>query len=137
MRKIIFKAKRIDNGNWVYGYIWIGNDHSYIIPHNVGIGYDDETKKIISAAAYEIDPKTICQYTGLTDKNGNKIWENDIVYIPYENLGDSTCRVVFKRGAFTGELYDGCEDSICYTNKEFVIGNIFDNLELLRKESEE
>ena len=135
MREIWFKAKRIDNGEWVEGYyVMFSTSITHPYSHTNG---EHNIITVPHNERYKIDPETLCQDTGLTDKNGRKIWENDIVYIPYENLGDSTCRVVFKRGAFIGELYDGCEDSICYTNKEFVIGNIFDNPELLRKESEE
>ena len=67
MREILFRAKRIDNGEWVEGLpqkMW-GEWHI--------INSDDEN------TAYPIVPKTVSQYTGLKDKNGNRIWENDIV----------------------------------------------------------
>lgn len=136
MREILFRAKRIDNGEWIYGYIWRGNDHSYIIPHNVGIGYDDETKKIISAAAYEIDPETICQYIGLTDKNGKKIFEGDavkageILVVSWKEKLASwcLCKKRWMYNHFFGEAVNAedCE----------VIDNIFDYPELAGKESE-
>ena len=70
-RKIIFKAKRKDNGEWVEGL------PGYDI--NGNITELEVHKKIGDCRIYEIDPDTLCQYTGLTDKNGKKIWENDIL----------------------------------------------------------
>lgn len=72
-REILFKAKRKDNGKWVEGYYrripCMGMLEHYIMPRNPKNRMEQ----------YAIDPDTICQYTGLTDKNGRKIWENDIV----------------------------------------------------------
>ena len=123
MREILFRAKHIHtfnsnsylDGQWVEGFLSAEN---YI---------NDGVSDVL------IDPSTICQYTGLTDKNGNKIWENDVVYIPYERLEDSYCKVVFRRGGFIGEMEDGCEDCLLNRKTE-VIGNIFDNPELLEGE---
>lgn len=137
MRKILFRAKRIDNSNWIVGYLWVGNDRSYIIPHNVGIGYDDETKMIVSAAAYEICPETICWDAGLTDKNGTKIFKGDIVEIAGEdgyfviNWDNDTAKFTMDGDGLTVDFdnYWGYETE--------VVGNIFDNPELVGRESEE
>lgn len=131
MREILFKAKRLDNDEWVEGSLVYDNEaeRHYIVTErdlHWGMCCRGEFDGNFTA----IKNETICQYTGLTDKNGNKIWENDVCYIPYERLEDSYCKVVFRRGGFIGELADGCED--CLLNRRIeVIGNIFDNPELI------
>ena len=86
-REILFKAKRKDNGKWVEGYYrripCMGMLELYIMPRNPKNRMEQ----------YAIDPDTICQYTGLTDKNGQKIWENDILR-GHKN-DDDLVRVVF------------------------------------------
>lgn len=130
----LFKAKKKTSGEWVEGYIakakWYLDEKEMfvILPTDLCIYPHCEFSEWI-----EVDKNTICQFTGLTDKNGCKIWENDIVYIPYMSLEDSYCKVVFRRGAFIGEMADGCEDSLLNRKAE-VISNIFDNPELLQED---
>ena len=73
--RYLYRGKRIDNGEWVEGYFVQTVESSYIVvpyKHSTICG---------EGSVIEVDPSTICQCTGLKDKNGNLIWENDIVFV--------------------------------------------------------
>ena len=136
MREILFKAKRKDNGEWVEGYyLNIAKINHFICTGKIKL--DGALKGVIATEMYEIDPDTICQYTGLTDKNGKEIWENDICNT-FENDSKEMLRnvVKFEDGCFKvfkkhylSMYLDRYEESDLK-----VVGNIFDNPELLEVE---
>ena len=144
-REILFKAKRIDNSEWVEGYLFETQENSYIAYNGQ---FDDDLFLSPSNIFIRVDKNTICQYTGLTDKNGNKIWENDVVkkhfYTDYDACANSeeyTGVAKFMDCAWVIDSFRGkykCVrpifEAMAYSKDvEYfeVIGNIFDNPELL------
>lgn len=126
--RYLFKAKRIDNGEWVQGYLYGIWEKRYIL-----WGMTNDIPNMI-----EVDPSTICQCTGLKDKNGNLIWENDIC----DRKEQYPEIVKYRDGDWTLDYSYAIhkESGYCYCNLGFyteerkcaeVIGNIFDNPELL------
>lgn len=122
MREILFKAKRLDNGEWVQGYIMrhpsavqIGESSPWYI-HVPPIDPDD------SGGVFNVDPDTVCQYTGLTDKNGAKIFEGDKLSDKYGDTG--VVKFGWSYGA-CGFFCEGVVDDIT-DNDLLVIGNIYD-----------
>ena len=137
-REILFKAKRKDNGEWVEGNL-ITNERNENQKY-IGYIFDERNGVIEDFDLVEVIPTTICQYTGLTDKNGRKIWENDILcgHLDEEYPEDITYTKVFwnvsgfhtkENHSIDIELFDEW-----YTEHFEVCGNIFDNSELLEVE---
>lgn len=103
-REILFKAKRKDNGEWVEGFIFEIKGKFYIMEMTqtfMTVYYSEESVVDFNMRAVEIDPDTLCQFTGLTDKNGKRIWENDICDT-FENDSKEMLRnaVKFEDGCF-------------------------------------
>ena len=103
-RKILFKAKRKDNGEWVEGDLIQllgerGKGRKFIIDNRFGACIDDKGNFINTEAPFvnEVIPETVCQYTGLKDKNGVKIFENDIIQ---ELYGDDFLTVIWDDDGF-------------------------------------
>jgi uncharacterized phage protein (TIGR01671 family) len=130
--RYLFKAKRVDNGEWVQGALLLHDaDTATIFNQHPADG---------SLQGFEVDRNTACQCTGLKDKNGNLIWENDIVnclaeeccgYIGWnEDEAGFYFNVLLEDGTYEEEhIYD-------YVDCMDVIGNVFDNPELLGRNDE-
>ena len=128
MREILFRGKWMNSGEWVYGNLF--NPDKADTPTQICIG------TYIARTCYEIDPETVCQFTGLYDKNGRKIFEGDIVegnseYFTYTHPYG---KVVYDGGQYLISFDDVLEDIEClgaWANDVEIIGNIYDNPELL------
>ena len=145
--RYLFKAKRTDNGEWVIGnlitnvFFRLGQSIPYILCSDKA-EYDCFEDFTEENGIFEVRPDTICQCTGLKDKNGKLIWENDVVgfwdtYSTENGQAEMDCigkvvwddetisfQVTNRLSAESYEVLDECS----------VIGNIFDNPELLESE---
>ena len=120
MREILFRGKRLDNGEWVYG--------SFLqVEHEDGSFTTAIFQKKDAGGDAEVSPATVGQYTGLKDKHGKRIFEGDIVRLP-ELYGNGKAVI-----RFCGTAFKACGEVFSYQVSESmeVIGNIHDNPELL------
>ena len=134
MREIKFRGKRLDNGEWVYGFL-IQYENGWFICNFIGDAYQ-----------YEVDPSTVGQFTGILDKNEREIYEGDIL----KDTNNAIYYVDFIRGCFYlktnyksfphlgwTEWLPMCEIDRLAIPVEFeIIGNIYENPELLSKSDE-
>ena len=134
MREILFRGKRIDNGEWANGYFV----RNYLTKDDWCIADFGNTQKSIYGAV-QVIPETIGQFTGRNDKNGKKIFEDDIIVICYETDGEEfteTKRVHYNEKEccwYPMRWEECCEYCDHYTEVKSIeiIGNIHDNPELL------
>lgn len=155
-REILFRGKRIDNGEWVEGG-YAENDGKAFIA--IRTRYIPDTRDWDTAEYYEnnpcycltmieVDPETVCQYTGLTDKNGRKIFEGDIVRDIFNASVAGIVRYGDYRNTFNDDEHGGHvgfyiewkkkrdllrKDLVYWVKNSEFIGNIFDNPELLNQ----
>lgn len=138
MREILFRGKRLDDGEWVYGYYAAfggkNNRHHVIYTGKflalpVGEGFTPEV--------YYVDPETVGQFTGLTDKNGKKIFEGDVLREPDVVLNGEiqikgySYEVAMRNGVWCVLTKDDWDFLNSYTKLCEIVGNIHDNQELL------
>lgn len=132
MREILFRGKRLDNGEWVKGFITAACARArrlYFIEQPAQ-DLDDCNH------SYEVDFTTVGQYTSMLDKNGNKIFEGDILKFVNDDsetsyydvaYSETDCRWIIREN---GSIPDDLDD---FVNKYMsVVGNVYDNPELLK-----
>lgn len=130
MREILLRGKRTDNDEWVDGFYICVADVHYI---SSGI-FDSLINGIINTTGYKVIPETVCQFTGLYDKNGRRVFEGDIVerggriwLVEYSNkYGQFMMTTYTEKGISWSRSFDLIPPDWCE-----VIGNIYDNPELL------
>lgn len=136
IREIIFRGKRTDNGEWVYGYFY----------EDIG-SFIKERASSVSTNTHLVDPSTVGQFTGLLDKNGNQIFEGDVLDMSILGPDHSLQAVSIEHGAVGffplhpeeeaeedrrwRSFWEDDEQELCDSEYFTIIGNIHDNPELL------
>lgn len=153
MDRYLYKAKRLDNGEWVQGvpfkvegkWVLLINDNENLLRAH----YIEENMWTAEIYAIEVDSTTICQCTGLKDKNGKLIWENDI--IKTFDAGEECClsKIIFadtslgygwkttdikSLSKYNNNLFKEVSFGSFDSKSAEIVGNIFDNAELLKSE---
>lgn len=129
MMEILFRGKRMDNGEWIDGYLIKYEDgRARICECHTDIFCYEKDRSIIQTVAHEVDPSTIGQYTGLTDKNGKKVFEGDIIRKTNEGrhpqIFTANIRTSFRANE---EVYYSPCDHFTESCEYEIIGNVIDN----------
>jgi len=127
---ILFRGKRTDNGEWAYGVPTKDNHGEMVMVEST---FECEEYNCCGANCLYVDENTVGQYTGMKDNNGKPIFEGDIL-----KLGIGKTRFVFYGvSSFRHTIYNGYAKEFDFKDKGYqVIGNIHDNPELLRSDTE-
>lgn len=157
--RYLFKAKRVDNGEWEIGSLIALPTGEYEISNKCNNPPDCGPMWNKVVITHKVDPSTICQCTGLKDKNGKLIWENDVVkkgfYIDYNSVyqeeyvpsvisEEYVGTIKFEHFAWAVGIFNDhlkCILPICELSEHSedikyfeIVGNIFDNPKLLESE---
>lgn len=141
MREIIFRGKRIDNGEWVYGSLFVGFKKCYICPEAIAMYNFDGA--LCLGGFIEVDPSTVGQYIGQEDTNGEMIFDGDVCRFREWSNGEM-CWVGKVHWEHQQFMISGGPNKECETMFELcmsrfipenieVIGNIHDNPELIKE----
>ena len=139
-REILFRGKRVDNGEWIEGYFLPGNERKSL--HPCIFVYLPETQ---SFECFDIDIDTLGEYTGVKDKNGTRIFEGDIIKITgfhttaiaavkYGSPSEKSTSWGWYFDDNDGHTYFLMSKAFCKDYNAIIIGNIHDNPELLKGE---
>lgn len=132
MREILFRGKRVDNGEWVYGYYAVIRDKHVIIKAQSEDYYSvgNSIKESHGNEAVNVNPRTVGQYTGLKDKAGKKVFEGDILNVAYsDQQGECYHAENYVLDDMRTTSVIGWLD---YANELEIVGNIFDNAESVK-----
>lgn len=122
---IKFKAKRLDDNSWVFGYFYEENGNTYIIENR------QKESKLNRNLTYQVDPSTVCQFTGLKDCEGKELFENDLIhFVGHKPIG----KVIWSEENYAFMVASGNEplywlSDVLEIGKIEIVGNKFDRKE--------
>lgn len=126
-----YKARRTDNLEWVRGYIWVGSESAYIIPHNYGVCVNNGK---LQCGCVDVIKDTICEATGVEDKKFQMLYTHDIVESNFAGTRN-TYEVCFQNGAYGLKwIHNDVEHFAAFTSFTDTVtfervGNIYDVLD--------